>query len=165
MASVFDAINWCAARGYTDWTALSIDQKTASLLQAQDYILANYQLRVTLSSGEQTRLDTATYLLAREFAARQPTLLQSAPVKELKEQVGSLITDTTYAAAPTDAYPQVSGLLAPLLVSASRPSAWNDRLVVLCRPPVPAPVSDPVSSAGALDGSQPQNGVWIAACI
>lgn len=110
-----DAFN--AARGYTNWAGTNV-VKAAALVRAQDYIGANYNLRSTLTTQEQSRLDSATCLLARDMLTDTSASIraQATVTKESKELSG-MKKSVEYADAPRDLYPYVTALLTPLCVA------------------------------------------------
>lgn len=122
-----DAFN--NARGYSDWTGTPA-AKSAALIRAMDYISANYNMRPLLSVAEQSRLDTATYFLARDMLNNPSGSIraQAAIVKESKEGAG-FKKSTEYADAPIDPYPAVSVLLNTLTVSTEVASYAIGKLV------------------------------------
>jgi hypothetical protein len=116
-------------RGYTDWIG-SDAVKMAALVRAQDYITANYTIRDNLTATEQTRLDGAIYLLARDMLTSNTQTLRAtaAVIKESKEGAG-FKKAVEYADAPTDLYPYITILVAPLCVSATVATFAIARLV------------------------------------
>lgn len=116
MAELDDANSFFEARGNRVWKALP--NKDALLLLAGDYILANYNVKSTLSETEQVRFNTAKFQLALEFAKAAPTLKATAPItKSDKTMEGVGETLIEYGDAPVDPYPTITALLAPISVS------------------------------------------------
>ncbi len=92
----------------------------AALANAADYIAGTYKLRAIKTDDDQTRYDNAVYLLAIDIQANGvPAVRAAQNAKEVKKQLGTLLTDTTYFDAPTDLYPIITGTLQPLIVNKS----------------------------------------------
>ena len=126
MTSIATADAILSVRG-SDWATEDVGTKTAALAKAGDYIAATYALVADLTDSQQSVLDLATSLLADEFRKAQPALAAPTSVKESKEQLGTMLTDTIYFEAPSDPYPTITGLLRPLTLSA--PSVVFGRMV------------------------------------
>jgi len=104
-------------RGFDDWSAQSALDRTRALIRAGDH-LRRYKLRAELTADEQTLLDLATLLVARDLLTNDtPLSLRSAPqvVKEAKEGAG-FKKSVEYGEAPADPYPDITALLASLCV-------------------------------------------------
>ena len=114
MADIEDANTFHAARGYTDWEELDNDDKSAALYRATDYIAAHYTIKTNLNEAETLRLATGRYLLARALADdKTPLRITPAIKKEAKEFQG-MKKSVEYGDSPSDPFPVVTALLAPL---------------------------------------------------
>ncbi|NML04274.1 hypothetical protein [Sphingomonas sp. G-3-2-10] len=119
MADIDDANTFNAARGYTDWAALSSPVREAALVRASDYIGMRYALRDPSTGAEDTLLGTARYIIARDLATNEqpfPIRAETPVAKEAKELAG-MKKSTEYGDAPADPYPLVTSLLAPLMLT------------------------------------------------
>lgn len=119
MADIDDANTFNAARGYSDWAALAAAAREAALVRASDYIGMRYALREPSTGAEDTLLSTARYIIARDLAVNAkpfPIRAETPIAKEAKELSG-MKKSTEYGDAPTDPYPLVTSLLAPLMLT------------------------------------------------
>lgn len=96
-----------------DWPT-NPDEQKAALAKALDYQRAFYPVRSTLKDAEQLVFDAAIALLALEMVTA-PAMRATQAVKKLKEasSTGASV-ETEYEATPSDPYPQVTAMLAPL---------------------------------------------------
>lgn len=105
------------ARGNSDWNDAQVEEKSAALMRAEDYI-DTYQLREG-TENHPLRVK-ATLLLALEFLSGAPTLKQTAQIVKFKEDTaGALVEETEYGDTPVDPYPIITALLRPLMANGS----------------------------------------------
>lgn len=128
-ASIADADDYHTLRGNTAWAGASTAQKTAALVQASDYLNAYYRadmppLKASQglqwpewgSDGLPAQFVAATVLLAL-YALSGPL---SAPAsrgikaKTIKGDDAGEISTTYDDAAPSDPYPLITAILAPV---------------------------------------------------
>lgn len=99
------------------------DEQEAALARALDYQRAFYPVREILTPSEEATFNSAIALLALEMV---PGLAVRATqnVKKLKEasSTGSSI-ETEYEDAPTDPFPLITAMLAPLTPAGASQSA------------------------------------------
>lgn len=119
MTSITTADQLALERDYTKWTNAQPVEKLPVLARASDYILGRYYLRSDLTETETARVDLATFLIANDLLANPDTLAlrASQPVKKTNKELKGMVTSTEYFEAPADPYPQITAMLAPLLVT------------------------------------------------
>lgn len=109
------ANSMAAERGFIDWRG---DDRAAALVNASDY-MRRYRLRPTLTADEQTTVNLATLLIARDLLLNTaPALRASAGVKKTEKQLNTLKTSIEYFEGSNDSYPTITAMLAPLAVRA-----------------------------------------------
>lgn len=109
------ANSMAAERGFIDWRG---DDRAAALVNASDY-MRRYRLRPTLTADEQTTVNLATLLIARDLLLNTaPALRASAGVKKTEKQLNTLKTSIEYFEGSNDPYPTITAMLAPLAVRA-----------------------------------------------
>lgn len=124
MTEIQEADSFNSVRAYEPWAELDASKKVAALAVAADYIMANYAIRSTLTEAETARFKMAKYLLAREFSVTPPTLVASTAVQKQRDKLeGVGETETIFFDSPSDPYPMVSNMLAPLSISAGGSSS------------------------------------------
>ena len=114
MADIDDANTFHSTRGYTDWSDLSLSEKSAALLRASDYIATHYTIKPDLSEAEQGRLSYGRYMLARALAADKTPLRATPAVKKEARELQGMKKSVEYADAPLDPFPTITAWLAPL---------------------------------------------------
>lgn len=109
------ANSMAAERGFIDWRG---DDRAAALVNASDY-MRRYRLRPTLTADEQTTVNLATLLIARDLLLNTaPALRASAAVKKTEKQLNTLKTSIEYFESSSDPYPTITAMLEPLAVRA-----------------------------------------------
>jgi hypothetical protein len=114
VADIDDANTFHAARGYTDWEALNIDEKNSALLRANDYIAIHYAIKPDLTETEQVRFAFGRFTLARALAADKTPLRATPAIKKEAKELQGMKKSVEYADTPVDPYPYVTAWLRPL---------------------------------------------------
>ncbi len=116
-----DAVH--TVRGNADWIALSSTQKSAALAKADDYITAYYLPFKASVEPDDSRLVTASALLAFELHKNPIEMKADQLIKSKEIESDGDSVKTTYQDADkapvTDPYPLITALLAPLRVASS----------------------------------------------
>ena len=101
----------------------SVAEQQAALAKAMDYQRAYYPVRSDLTPIEAMTFNDAIALLALEMV-NAPAQRSSQIVKKLKEQSSSgAAVETEYEASPSDPFPQITAMLAPLAPRAAPQNA------------------------------------------
>ena len=121
MAEIDDFTSYLSVRGYT----VAPGAMTALLAQAGDYLLANYHTRdaSTFSAADTLRYQTAKFMLANDFSGNDYSL-KRAPSTKMEQDSAStgLFQTVQYYETPTDLYPDITNMLAPLSWNANTPN-------------------------------------------
>lgn len=113
MAPDIQTITAFHALRQNNWPASAQEQNSA-FAKAMDYQRAYYPVRSALTPIEQMTFNDAIALLALEMVT-SPALRSTQAVKKLKEQSSSgAAIETEYEASPSDPFPQITAMLAPL---------------------------------------------------
>lgn len=122
--TVSEADAYHTLRGNEDWQFLGDDEeKLAALYRASDFIRSHYRTRDT---------DEATALVREAIIRLAPEIDKlaerraSATIKSKKESLeGALSEETTYFdnVADSDPFPEITGLLQPVMLGASNGSS------------------------------------------
>ena len=121
MAEIDDFTSYLDLRGYD----VDTGDMLALLAKAGDYILSNYHLcdSSTFSAADTLRYQTAKFMLANDFSTNDYALKKSAAVKrEMDSASTGLFSDNQFYEAPTDLYPDITNMLAPLVWNANVPN-------------------------------------------
>lgn len=128
--TIEQADTYHGARANEAWFQLSEEEKSAALVRAADYIEAFYTLRSDVQE-DHPRLVSAVCALALELHINPQGLQATVGIKTKKESFEGLdSTEITYQDAPTDPYPQITGLLSPITV---RPGGSGIQILRLVR--------------------------------
>lgn len=113
--TVADLDTFHAARGNTAWAALSAPEKSAALLNALDYVEANYAPLIEDYEAHPL-YKTGVATLALRITEKPYTGIATQPVKSTKEEMAGMKSEVEYFSEVTDPYPGVTTIFARIQV-------------------------------------------------
>lgn len=114
-----------ALRGWEDWSAGTEDDRTTALANALD-VIATYDLRSGLDEAAQAKVDLATIIVARDLLVNgHPSARAAQPTRKTEKELAGMKVSIEYFDAVRDTYPQVTALLAPLIVRRGGGAVFN----------------------------------------